>query len=106
MCHRLYGACNTDVQNRAKIVRMKETPPKKPAIKTAMRIPAELHAGLQDAAARAGHSMNTEIIARLTAAAEGASIAAVMEQNRQLMAEVKRNQELIQEIIAAISPRR
>jgi predicted HicB family RNase H-like nuclease len=85
---------------------MKETPPKKPAIKTAMRIPADLHADLQDVAARAGHSMNTEIINRLTAAAGGVSLSTLAGQNVEMMAEIKRTQEMVQEIIAALSPRR
>lgn len=85
---------------------MSEKPPKKPAVKTAMRIPADLHADLQDAAARADHSMNTEIINRLTAAAGGASLSALAEQNAKMMAEIKRTQEMVREIIAAITPRR
>lgn len=106
MCHRLYGTYHTAVPNRARIARMKEKPLKKPAIKTAMRIPADLHADLQDSAARADHSMNAEIIARLTAAAGGITLASVVEQNREIMAELKRTQDMIQVIIAAIGPRR
>jgi hypothetical protein len=105
-CHRLYGTYNTSVPKRAKIARMTEKPLKKPAIKTAMRIPADLHADLQDAAARADHSMNTEIISRLTAALGGASIAAIMEQNNLIMAELKRTQDMVRTIIDAIGPRR
>jgi hypothetical protein len=85
---------------------MKEKPPKKPFIKTAMRLPADLHADIEDAAIRADHSMNDEIIARCAAAAGGASITAVMEQNKQLMAELRRTQEMVQSIINAIGPRR
>lgn len=85
---------------------MKEKPPKKPAIKTAMRIPADLHADLQDAAIRADHSMNAEIISRLTAAAGGASLSAILEQNEQIMAELKKTQDMVQSILAAIGPRR
>jgi predicted HicB family RNase H-like nuclease len=85
---------------------MKEKPQKKPAIKTAMRIPADLHADLQEAASRADHSMNTEIINRLTAAAGGVSLSTLAEQNAQMMAEIRRTQEMVQKIIAAITPRR
>jgi hypothetical protein len=102
----LYGTYNTSVPKRARIARMKEKPPKKPSIKTAMRIPVDLHSDLQDAAARADHSMNTEIVARLTAAAGGASITAVIEQNKQIMAELKKTQDMVQLIIEAIKPRR
>jgi len=93
---------------------MKQPPPSnKPAIKTAMRIPAELHADLQDAAEREGHSMNAEIIVRLTAAAGGASLLTVMEQNRQLIkqnkllaAEVSEIKSMLQAVVDAIGPRR
>jgi hypothetical protein len=102
----LYGTYNTSVQKRARIARMTEKPPKKPSIKTAMRIPADLHSDIQDAAARADHSMNAEIVARLTAAAGGASITAVIEQNKQIMAELKKTQDMVQFIIDAIKPRR
>jgi 3-hydroxy-3-methylglutaryl CoA synthase len=50
--------------------------------------------------------MNTEIVARLTAAAGGASITAVIEQNKQIMAELKKTQDMVQLIIDAIKPRR
>lgn len=36
-------------------------------IKTAVRLPPDLHAEIQDAAARNGRSMNAEIVARLQA---------------------------------------
>lgn len=85
---------------------MKEKPPKKPSVKTAMRIPADLHQDLQDSAARADQSMNAEIVARLTAAAGGASLAMLVEQNKQIMDELKKTQDMIQTIIAAITPRR
>jgi hypothetical protein len=106
MCHSLYGTYNTFVPKRARIARMKEKPPKKPFIKTAMRLPATLHADIEDAAIRADHSMNTEIVARLTAAAGGASITAVIEQNKQIMTELKKTQDMVQRIIDAIKPRR
>jgi hypothetical protein len=101
----LYGTYNTSVQKQVKIARMKEKPPKKPAIKTAMRIPADLHADLQDAAIRADHSMNAEIISRLTAAAGGASLSAVLEQNQQIMVELKKTQDMVQSILSTIASR-
>jgi hypothetical protein len=85
---------------------MKEKPPKKPAIKTAMRIPAELHADIAEAAKRADHSMNAEIIHRLTAGAGGVSLFALAEQNVEIMAEIHRTQEMVREIITALKPRR
>lgn len=102
----LYGTCNTFAAACARIARMSDHSPKKPAIKTAMRIPADLHADLQDAAAREGHSMNVEIVNRLTAAAGGASLTAVFEQNKKIMAELAKTQSMIATIITAIGPRR
>lgn len=88
---------------------MKEKPPKTPKApskKTAMRLPADLHAELQEIADKSGHSMNVEIVARLQAMSGGATIASLQEQNKQIMAELKRTQDMIQEIITAIGPRR
>jgi hypothetical protein len=92
---------------------MKEQPLKKPAIKTAMRLPADLHADLKDAATREGHSMNVEMVSRLTAMLGGASLHAILAQNRQILeenrelrAEIKKTQEMVQSIIDALSPRR
>jgi hypothetical protein len=92
---------------------MKEQPPKKPPIKTAMRLPADLHADLKEAAAREEHSMNDEIIHRLTAIYGGASLATILaetkhlrEENRQLKVEVKKTQQMVQSIIDALGPKR
>jgi hypothetical protein len=92
---------------------MKEQPPKKPPIKTAMRLPADLHADLKEAAEREQHSMNDEIIHRLTAMAGGTSLAAILaqtrrlsEENKQLKAEIKQTQQMVQTIIDALEPRR
>jgi hypothetical protein len=92
---------------------MKEQPPKKPAIKTAMRLPAELHADLKEAAEREDHSMNDEIIRRLTAMSGGASLATLLaetrhlhEENQQLKAEIKKTQQMVQIIIDALGPSR
>lgn len=55
-------------KNRA----MQKPPSQKPTqqdyIKTALRLPRELHAEIQDAAERQGRTMNAEILARLQAA--------------------------------------
>jgi hypothetical protein len=85
---------------------MNDKPAKKTSIKTAMRIPADLHADIQDAASRADHSMNAEIIARLAAGSGGATLAMVLEQNRMIMDELQKTQEMIRTIIQAIGPRR
>lgn len=85
---------------------MSDNSSKKHSIKTAMRIPADLHADLQDTAAREGHSMNVEIVNRLTAAAGGASLTAVFEQNKKIMAELAKTQDMVATIIAALGPRR
>jgi len=74
-------------------------PEKKPSVKTAMRIPAELHAELQEAAERAGHSMNDEIIERLAAGSGGATLRDVLEQGA-------RTQNMVKQIIDAISATR
>lgn len=106
----LYGTYHTAVPKRVKIARMKEQPPKKPkkpsSIKTAMRIPTDVHAEIHEAAVRADHPMNTEIVQRLRAGAGGATLAMVVEQNEQIMAELKRTQDMIQLIINALGPRR
>ena len=92
---------------------MKEQPPKKPPIKTAMRLPAELHADLKEAAEREDHSMNDEIILRCTAMQGGASLAAILaetkhlrDENRQLKAEIKKTQQMVQAILDAMGPNR
>lgn len=77
-----------------------------------MRLPADLHADLKEAAEREDHSMNDEIIIRLTALAGGASFATILtqtqrlsEENKQLKAEIKRTQKMVQTIIDALRPR-
>ena len=84
-----------------------------PLNKTAMRLPADLHADLKDAAAREGYSMNDDIIARLAAGAGGSSMASLLaqtrklsEENQELKAEIKKTQDMVQVIIDALSPRR
>lgn len=92
---------------------MKEQPLNKPPIKTAMRLPADLHADLKEAAKREEHSMNDEIIHRLTVVYGGASLATILaevrslrEENRQLRADQKKTQQMIQGIIDALGPGR
>lgn len=53
-------------------------------IRTAMRLPRDLHAEVRKAAQAAGHTMNAEIIARVAAANEIASFKVVMRQNEEL----------------------
>lgn len=69
---------------------------KKPAQRkagtTTVRLPPELHDEIKDAAARAGHSMNTEIIARLTALPPDLTMRDIARQN-------VRTQEMIQRLI-------
>jgi hypothetical protein len=70
---------------------------------TTVRLPPDLHTEVKDAAARAGHSMNDEIIQRLRTLSSltsgGASLRDVMRQN-------ERTQAMVQQIIDAISPQR
>ncbi len=63
-----------------------------------LRLPVALHAEIKDAAERAGHSMNEEIVARL-AAPVGHSLLDIAKQNQ-------KTQEMVQQIIDAITPRR
>jgi hypothetical protein len=96
---------------------MKEQPPKKPYIKSAVRLPADLHADIKESALREDHSMNDEIIRRLAAMSGGASLATILahirrlsDENQQLKAELKaeskKTQDMVQTIIDALSPRR
>ena len=59
---------------------------------TTVRLPPELHAEIKDAAARAGHSMNVEIIERLSAQPAALTLRDIARQN-------VRTQELIQRLI-------
>lgn len=70
---------------------MKKTDERKPGT-TTVRLPPDLHAEIKDAAARAGHSMNVEIIARLTAQPVDITLRDVARQN-------VRTQEMIQRLI-------
>ena len=51
----------------AKIHRMAQLTPQDDYIKTALRLPREVHAQIQQAAAASGRSMNAEIVSRLEA---------------------------------------
>lgn len=66
-------------------------------IKTAIRLPRDLHADIVDAAAHHGHSMNDEMIARLSKPT-GPTLDDIARQNA-------RTQEMVQTIIEAIGPR-
>lgn len=68
-------------------------------IRTALRLPRDLHAEIQDAAEAAGRTMNAEIIARLSGYPAGATLEQLAKQN-------VKTQEMIQQIIDAIGPRR
>jgi plasmid stability protein len=74
---------------------------KKPT--TTVRLPPDLHAEVKEAAARAGHSMNDEIIERLRSLSNanlgGPTLRDVVRQN-------EKTQLMVQQIIDAISPKR
>jgi hypothetical protein len=59
---------------------------------TTVRLPVGLHAEIKEAAARNGHSMNVEIIARLTSAPPGLTLSDISRQN-------VRTQEMLQRVI-------
>ncbi|MDQ1921681.1 toxin-antitoxin system HicB family antitoxin [Massilia pseudoviolaceinigra] len=61
-------------------------------IKTALRLPPDLHAEIQAEADRQGHSMNTEILFRLRAAAPG-----------RLPAELDEIKAMLQKVVDAIA---
>jgi TRAP-type mannitol/chloroaromatic compound transport system substrate-binding protein len=64
-------------------------------IRTAMRLPRDLHAEVRKAAKAAGHTMNAEIIARVAAAEDRPSLKDLMQQNAELKA-------MMREILDAI----
>lgn len=76
---------------------MKKT--EKQDVVTTFRIPVDLHREIKEAAHAAGHPMNTEIVARLRAAPKGTTLGDIARQNI-------KTQEMIQQIIDAISPRK
>lgn len=77
---------------------MSKPPKKTKDVKTAFRLPAALHAEIKEAAERAGHSMNAEVIARLSTPV-GHTLMDIARQNL-------KTQEMVQQIIDAIGPRR
>lgn len=68
-------------------------------ITTTIRLPIALHSEIKETARAAGHAMNIEIIARLTSYPKGATLNDIAKQNA-------RTQEMVQQIIDAISPRK
>lgn len=60
------------------------TNPQDDYIRTAMRLPPDLHRAVKSAARAAGHTMNAEIIARIAAAEENASFKTILKQNEEL----------------------
>jgi hypothetical protein len=65
--------------------------PRKPGT-TTVRLPPELHTEIKEAAARSGHSMNVEIVARLAARTVDLALTDIARQN-------VRTQEMIQRLI-------
>lgn len=53
-------------------------------VRTALRLPPDLHEKVKSAARAAGHTMNAEIIARVADAEEHASFKLVLKQNDEL----------------------
>lgn len=76
---------------------MKKT--EKQDVVTTIRLPAALHSEIKESAQIAGHAMNVEIISRLTAHPKGTTLADIARQNI-------KTQEMIQQIIDALSPRK
>lgn len=74
------------------------TKPQDDYIKTALRLPRDLHAEISEAAVEHGRSMNSEIIDRLGRSSTDPSLADIAQQNI-------KTQELVLQIIAAIGPR-
>lgn len=75
------------------------TKPQDEYIKTALRLPRDLHKEIKEAAEYNGRSMNAEIIARLDSKPKGTTLDDLARQNKDLRA-------LVQRIIEAITPRR
>jgi plasmid stability protein len=70
------------------------TKPQDDFIKTAIRLPRDLHADILESAAHHGRSMNAEMLARLSSQA-GATLDDIARQN-------VRTQEMVQTIIEAL----
>lgn len=54
-------------------------------IRTAIRLPRDLHADVRKAAAIAGHTMNAELIARIAGAEDRGAIHALTKQNERIL---------------------
>jgi hypothetical protein len=76
------------------------TKPQDDYIKTALRLPPDLHAEIKSAAEYHGRSMNAEILARLTATPAGPATLDTLAEQQQ------RTQAMVQQIIDALTPRR
>jgi predicted HicB family RNase H-like nuclease len=57
---------------------------------TTVRLPPALHAAIKEAAAKAGHSMNDEIILRLDSYARAMELGDIAQQNMELQRMVQR----------------
>lgn len=76
----------------------KNTNPQDDYIRTALRLPPELHRQVKAAAKAAGHTMNAEILARVAAAEDRASFRLLVKQNdelRRMMREMLERIELL-----------
>jgi predicted DNA-binding protein len=62
----------------------KLTNPQDDYVRTAIRLPPELHSKVKAAAKIAGHTMNAELIARIAAADNQASHKLLLKQNEEL----------------------
>jgi hypothetical protein len=70
--------------------RAMENKPKTRLPPTTVRLPADLHKEVKETAAKAGHSMNDEIILRLQAYAESLALSDIAQQNTELQRMVQR----------------
>jgi len=68
-------------------------------IRTALRLPRDLHQRVQEDAERNGRTMNAEIIARLSSDYAGVTLPDIAKQN-------EKTHRMVQEIIDAITVRR
>lgn len=82
-------------KNRA----MKKPLKKQESITTTIRLPIEIHREIKESARIAGHPMNVEVIARLAAHPKGTTLGDIARQN-------VKTQQMVQQIIDAISPRK
>jgi hypothetical protein len=72
-------------------------------VKTALRIPRDLHSQIQEAAAASGRSMNAEMIGRLQADVEDGALLAILDRLREsddeLLATTKKQRDLLWTVV-------